>query len=197
MNKKFLAEFIGTFGLALAVLLASELGAPLQTPVLAGLVVGIFVYTLGSISGTHLNPAVTIAQWSLKRISGNDAIGYAVAQFLGAGVAIFVGSALAASPVMVPLAVFDLKTFLGEVLGTAILAFGIASVVFGRTPSDASGLVIGGSLMVGVTMAALIAPGAGVLNPAVAFALRTLDFTHLLGPIAGSLIGFRAYRSLI
>jgi len=52
-----------------------------------------------------------------------------------------------------------------EALGAMIFLFGIAAVVLGRVPESMSGIVIGGSLMLGVLWAAQTSNG--VLNPAV------------------------------
>jgi glycerol uptake facilitator-like aquaporin len=198
MYKKFLAELIGTFGLAFGVLLASQGNLPLEvsTPVFAGLIVGVFVYTIGAISGTHLNPAVTLGALSVKKISRDDAIGYIAAQLIGAGLALAVGSLLVGAPAMKSFASFDVNMALGEAVGTAILTFGIAAVVFGKAPGSSAGLVIGGSLVVGATIAGVVAPGAGFMNPAVALGLRALDFTTIVGPIVGSLAGFWTYRAI-
>ena len=57
--KKYIAEFLGTFILVLVVALSLVRGFLVPTPILAGLTVMLFVYTIGHISGTHLNPAVT------------------------------------------------------------------------------------------------------------------------------------------
>lgn len=53
MNLKALAaELFGTFGLSLAVLISiNSPGFPVGTPVIAGLTLGLFVYTIGPISG--------------------------------------------------------------------------------------------------------------------------------------------------
>ena len=81
------AEFIGTFLLA-AVIIAGQ-GQPIF--VLFGLV-GI-VLLIGSISGAHVNPAVTIGAWATRRIGWLRALGYIFVQFLGAAVAYFALSA--------------------------------------------------------------------------------------------------------
>jgi aquaporin Z len=89
--KKNLAEFIGTFWLVLggcgsAVLAAAfpEVGIGLVGVSLAfGLTVLTIAYSLGHISGAHLNPAVTIGLWAGGRISGKDILPYVFAQVLG------------------------------------------------------------------------------------------------------------------
>lgn len=66
MNK-YIAEAIGTFALTLAVGLSLAGEFPVSTPILAALTLGLFVYSVGHLSGTHLNPAVTIGAWSIKK----------------------------------------------------------------------------------------------------------------------------------
>ena len=89
--KKNLAEFIGTFWLVLggcgsAVLAAGfpEVGIGLVGVSLAfGLTVLTIVYSLGHISGAHLNPAVTFGLWVGGRFSGKEILPYVISQILG------------------------------------------------------------------------------------------------------------------
>jgi aquaporin Z len=89
--KKNLAEFIGTFWLVLggcgsAVLAAAfpEVGIGLVGVALAfGLTVLTIAYSLGHISGAHLNPAVTIGLWAGGRVSGSSILPYVISQILG------------------------------------------------------------------------------------------------------------------
>jgi len=90
--KKFLAEFIGTFWLVLggcgsAVLAAAfpNVGIGLVGVSLAfGLTVLTIAYSLGHISGAHLNPAVTIGLWAGGRFESKSVLPYIVSQILGA-----------------------------------------------------------------------------------------------------------------
>ena len=90
--KKLLAEFIGTFWLVLggcgsAVLAARfpDVGIGLVGVSLAfGLTVLTIAYSLGHISGAHLNPAVSIGLFVGGRFAGKDLAGYIVAQIAGA-----------------------------------------------------------------------------------------------------------------
>lgn len=89
--KKNLAEFIGTFWLVLggcgsAVLAAGfpEVGIGLVGVSLAfGLTVLTIAYSMGHISGAHLNPAVTVGLWMGGRISAKEIVPYVVSQILG------------------------------------------------------------------------------------------------------------------
>ncbi len=89
--KKNLAEFIGTFWLVLggcgsAVLAAAfpEVGIGLLGVSLAfGLTVLTIAYSLGHISGAHLNPAVTIGLWAGGRVEGKTILPYVISQVLG------------------------------------------------------------------------------------------------------------------
>jgi aquaporin NIP len=49
-----------------------------------GLVVLAMIYTLGDISGAHLNPAVTIGFWAARRLPGREVLPYVASQFTGA-----------------------------------------------------------------------------------------------------------------
>lgn len=90
--KKNLAEFLGTFWLVLggcgsAVLSAGfpEVGIGLAGVSLAfGLTVLTIAYSMGHISGAHLNPAVTIGLWMGGRIRAKEILSYVVSQILGA-----------------------------------------------------------------------------------------------------------------
>lgn len=89
--KKYLAEFIGTFWLVLggcgAAMLAAafpEVGIGLAGVSFAfGLTVLTIAYSLGHISGAHLNPAVTIGLWVSGRTDKKDIIPYIIAQIIG------------------------------------------------------------------------------------------------------------------
>ncbi len=194
MSKKYLAEFIGTFALSFIVLaaVASKTSLPMAVPLIAGLTLGLFVYSIGAISGCHINPSVTLAQLSVNKISVKDAAGYIIAQFLGAVVAIFAAKIFAIYSPMVG-AAFSGKVFLAEMLGAFFFNFGIASVVYGKAKEQMSGLVVGGSLLLGV-LAASLAGAAGILNPAVAVALNSASTVYLLAPIVGAVFGFWVYR---
>lgn len=197
MSKKYLAEFVGTFALSFVVLVAvahtGEL--PLAVPAMAALTLGLFVYTIGSISGSHINPAVTIGLWSVKKINTREATGYIAVQIFAAATAILVSRIFGVVSPAAASSAFDVQVFLAEMLGTFFFTFGIATLVYGNVKDQVSGLVVGGSLLLGILIASL-SGSSGILNPAVAFALNSISLVYIFGPIVGALIGFRFYSYL-
>ena len=92
--RKYLAEFIGTMVLVLfacgaAVFAGDSLGV-LGIAFGFGLVIVAMAYSIGPISGCHINPAVSFAMLINKRINVMDFIGYVISQFAGG----FCGAAL-------------------------------------------------------------------------------------------------------
>ena len=99
--KKYLAEMVGKMVLVLmgcgSAVFAGDIAAACGTGVgtlgvaLAfGLSVVAMAYTIGGISGCHINPAITLGVYLSKRISGKDAAFYMLFQVIGA----FIGSAI-------------------------------------------------------------------------------------------------------
>ncbi len=96
--KKYLAEMIGTFVLTLmgcgsAVFAGIGLGttgygvSTLGIAFAFGLAVVAMAYTIGGISGCHINPAITLGVWANGRMSGKDACNYMIFQVIGAIIA--------------------------------------------------------------------------------------------------------------
>lgn len=189
--RRYAAELLGTFLLTFIVLIALAMPAsmPLATPLLAAITLGTLVYTIGEMSGAHVNPAVTIAMLSVNKIKAQDALFYIIAQLLGAT------AAMMFSKQMVPVATMSVSSLLPvgimEALGAFFFVFGISSVVHKKAPSMLSGVVVGASLLLGVVIAS--ATGNGVLNPAVAFGIGSFGPMYILGPIVGAVLGAWAF----
>jgi aquaporin Z len=88
---KYIAEFVGTFvlvfgGVGSAVLAGSHIGFE-GVAFAFGLSLLAMVYTIGPISGCHINPAVTCGVLLAKKIDGKDAVAYIIAQIVGAVIA--------------------------------------------------------------------------------------------------------------
>lgn len=86
--KVFVAEFVGTFALVLIGSAAGLYQVGLLGVALAhGLTLAVFAYIYGHISGTHVNPAVTLGLAANGTIKWGEAVVYWVAQFAGAALA--------------------------------------------------------------------------------------------------------------
>jgi len=101
--RKYLAELVGTFvlvfvGVGSAVFAGSHIGFA-GVAFAFGLSLLVMVYTIGPISGCHINPAVTFGVWLSRRIGIKDAIAYVIAQIIGAilaaGVILFIARGIA------------------------------------------------------------------------------------------------------
>lgn len=90
--KKYIAEFIGTLvlvfmGCGTAMLVGCDAASGsgyLLTALAFGLSIVAMAYSIGNISGCHVNPAVSLAVFMRGSIDGKDLVGYIVAQILGA-----------------------------------------------------------------------------------------------------------------
>jgi glycerol uptake facilitator protein len=173
------------------------------------------VYSVGHISGCHINPAVTIALRATGKIDNQTAIGYIGAQlagaFIGAGLTLIILSgndpaALGLGAVSVNANAGLAIGFAAEVIGTAILVFTVfGAAVDGRAPAGFAGIVIG-FIVYGIII--LVGPITGAaLNPARQIGPELLGLaigatTHLDqllpvyigGPIVGGLVGAFAYQ---
>ena len=92
--KKYLAEMVGTFvltllgcGTAVSLGCGADTAAIVGTAIAFGLSVIAMAYTIGGISGCHINPAITLGVYLNGGISGKDACGYVCGQVIGAIIA--------------------------------------------------------------------------------------------------------------
>ena len=212
--KKYFAELIGTMVLVLmgcgsAVIAGQHIGYA-GIAAAFGLSVLVMVYAIGSISGCHINPAITIAMLVANKIKGKDALFYIIAQciggIIGAGILWAIASGLPGysvaqnglgqngfgihSPSDYSLA----ACFIAEVVLTAIFLF----VIFGSTHKDApkgfAGVSIGLSLMlihlVGIPITGTSVNPARSLGPAVFVGGDALSqiWLFIVAPIIGGVI---------
>ncbi|MFB0925542.1 MAG: aquaporin [Vicingaceae bacterium] len=94
--RNYISEVIGTFFLIFAgcgaMVVNTYIGGALGHVGVAmswGLIVMVIIYTIGDISGAHLNPAVTLGFWVAKRFKGKEVLPYIIAQSIGAFLASF------------------------------------------------------------------------------------------------------------
>ena len=204
--KKYVAEAIGTFVLVfVACGVAGQTGGSLGvTSVAFGLVIVAMAYSIGNVSGCHINPAVSIAMLAAKKMSVKDFCGYVVAQFVGA----IAGAALLNAVVKDPTklgtnALYNgdaLLSFIIEAVLTCIFVLTILGVTSKKEFSGIAGLVIGGALTL-VHLLGINFTGTSV-NPARSFgpALIAGNFdgiwVFLLAPLVGGILAAVLYGFL-
>ncbi len=132
---------------------ATDVAAVLTIAFAFGLSVVAMAYTIGGISGCHINPAITLGVWMSGRMKGSEALGYMAAQVVGA----FVGSAiLYAIASNLGLTATGANSFAEGQMVPALIAeivftFVFVLVVLGTTSSENSAPNIAG-LVIGLTL---------------------------------------------
>ncbi|HET9756232.1 MAG TPA: aquaporin [Candidatus Limnocylindrales bacterium] len=211
-TRKYLAELVGTFlfltigYLSVPAFAAASAPTPnlLVVPFSFGLGLLAAIFAVGHISGGHFNPAVTVAAVLDKRIETTDAIGYILAQVIGAiaaAVIVFVvvgQSAVAAGVTKPGPGVTDIGALILEIVLTA--GFVLVILVSTKRAAGLAPLAIPLTL-VAIHFASATLSGASV-NPArsIGSALIGADLSalwiYLVGPIVGALGGWAIYRVL-
>ncbi|WP_428565260.1 MAG: MIP/aquaporin family protein [Solidesulfovibrio sp. DCME] len=231
--KRSLAELVGTYALVFlgtgsvmtTVLLAKgrpvidnafHVGIDMAAWVAIGLAFGLtvtaMIYCFGHISGTHINPAVSVALWATKRFPTQDLAAYVIAQCAGATLAsLSVAAVWGARVIPTGLAATGMfdgvsygQAFLCEVILTFILVMTImGSAVDSRCRGGFAGLAIG------LVVAADIIVGGNVtgasMNPARTFGPYLANILvggpnmwaqypiYLFGPLAGGVLAAFLY----
>ena len=245
----YIAEFVGTMilillgdGVVAGVLLRNSKAENSGWIVITfgwGMAVAVAVYTVGRISGAHINPAVTLGLASIGAFEWARVPGYIIAQFLGA----FVGAVLVwlaylphwreTEDAGLKLGVFctapayrnTAANIITEVIGTAMLLFGVLGIVanaqqieqaanvdlasvftFGLAPLLVGLLVLGIGLSLGGPTGYAINP-ARDLGPRIAHAVLPIagkgesDWSYswipVVAPIIGGILGAVLYNLLI
>lgn len=191
--ERCVAELFGTFLLTFAVLVSLRVGFAVPTVIVAALTLGTIVYMVGSISGAHVNPAITIGLHSIGKINLRDTVLYIVFQVIGAVIAMMLLQNITAVDLL--RAENSVMAAVCELLGAFVFGTGVAAVAFGRVHEAASGLAVGSSLFLGLVVAS--SGSLAILNPAVAIGLGAMSLVYLLAPIAGTVCGMQFYRWLI
>lgn len=174
-----LAELLGTFFLTLAALTVM---GPL-TPFAVGLTLLVFVYAVGSLSGAHLNPAVTVGLVVSRRFPFAHGLLYVAAQVAGALLARLVAGAGLVGELGHG---YQSGTVAAEFVGFGILMVTVAATTEKQVAKAGSGIAVGGALLAGLLVSH------GVLNPAVALAMGLATspamWATLLSAVAFSLL---------
>ena len=148
------AELFGTFGLVLVALFAAkETGA-----LYVGLFLAVMVMAVGAVSGSHLNPAVTLAKWTMRQLKSVLLPFYWGAQFLGAMLAVIVINWVTNNSLHLDfshLGSMNWAIFAVELVGATVFMFGLAAATNRRTLGTGSAAIgVGLSLVAGLVVAA-------------------------------------------
>lgn len=180
------------------------------------IIIAVVIYSLGRVSGAHLNPAVTIALWVTKRFPARDSVAYIIAQCIGAAIgsllffltvgmnAVTVGGLGATAPFP---GIGYGQAILVEAIATFVLMLAIMGVaVDERAPPGFAGLIIGLTVCGMITATGNIA-GAS-LNPARTFGPYLMDSIlgganlwaffpiYIIGPVAGAVLAAVFYDKI-
>ncbi len=215
--RNLVAEFISTFALifigagALAIGSANLVGVALAH----GLVIVAFAYAYGHISGTHINPAVTLGLLVAGEIQFTAAIGYWVVQFAGGIAGALVLKAVL--PVATDLGVTVLQTMTNSE-GTAVpitvvqgliveivLTFFLVNTIFNtavsRKAGNFAGLAIGLTLVLAILMGGPLTRAslnpARTLGPAIASGTYTHIWLYFVGPFIGAVLAALLYIGVL
>ncbi len=226
--RRLLAEFVGTgllvlFGAGSVVAALNINGGRLDYAGLGiialafGLVVALAIYAVGTTSGAHINPAVTVALAAARRFRWAEVAPYVVAQLLGAFagallIVAYVGSRATdlGSVGLTALGpgVNGLQGVVAEALGTFLLVFTIMAVaVDERAPAGWAGFLIGLAVAAEIM---LIGPfTGGSVNPARSFGPYLVNqlfggstpwsefYVYIVGPLVGGVAGALCYEVLV
>lgn len=221
--KKYLAEMVGTMVLVLmgcgsAVFAGNAAGAvsagvgTIGVALAFGLSVVAMAYTIGNISGCHINPAITLGVWLSGRMSGKDALMYMVFQVIGAiiGSAVLFGLVSAGThngPTATGSNSFADGCMLQAFVAELVFTFIFVLVVLGTTDSrkgagNAAGLAIGLTLVL-IHIVCIPITGTSVnparsIGPAIFEGGRALSqlWLFIVAPLAGGAAAALAWKCI-
>ncbi len=215
--KKYFAEFLGTlvlvlFGTGVAVVTN---GNVLITALAFGLAIVAMAYSIGSISGCHVNPAVSLAMYLNKKISLKEFGFYALAQFIGAicGSAILylilknsdLGVLALGANGYGALSGYSINLF-GAIVVEVVLTFVFVYVILGVTSDESkgnvAGIVIGLTLafvhLLGITLTGTSVNPARSLAPAIFLGGEALKqvWVFIVAPLVGAALATFTFKYL-
>ncbi|MBQ8892007.1 MAG: MIP family channel protein [Bacilli bacterium] len=218
--KKYISEFVGTCLLTLiacgvAVIVGCDTAAGIVATSLAfGLVVVAMAYSIGNVSGCHINPAVSLGMYVSGKMELKECIKYMISQILGA----FLGSVLLG----VCLGSFELLgangyggilpngmevTLITALLVEVILTFVFVTTILGVTDKKENGHITG--LIIGLTLVLVHLFGISItgtsVNPARSLAPAILQggealrqvWVFIVAPLVGSVLAGGFYKFVL
>ncbi|MGH7510227.1 MAG: MIP/aquaporin family protein [Gemmatimonadales bacterium] len=210
-GRRAAAEALGTFflvfigpGAVMVDALSGGLLGPVGIALAFGFVVLAMVFAVGRFSGAHINPAVTIGFWSVRRFPPGEVIPYILAQCGGAVAASLVLRAtlgpvgqMGATLPRVPLAsAFAVEWLLSFALMFVIMAVATDERAAGGLAPVAVGLTVGFCALVGGPMTGASMNPARSLGPAAVGVLWGAHWVYWLAPVTGMMTAARVYELL-
>jgi aquaporin NIP len=225
MNK-LLAEAFGAFCLVLAGTAAITAGVEhVGVALTFGIVVMTMIYAIGDVSGAHMNPAVTLGFVLARRMPASQAVGYMVAQVLGAILAaLLVRAWYPNDPTIganVALGAGSLvwRPLVAEMVLTFILMFVILCVSTGpKEKGITAAIAVGGAIAldalfggpisgasmnparsIGPALIATIWPAKDTVANAAGVVIRTPMeslWVYILGPVAGAALAVPFFKAV-
>ncbi len=201
----YVAEALGTFVLVAigcgAVMVAATSGAcgVAGLALAFGLVVSVGVAASGHLGGAHVNPAVTLGFWSVRRFPGREVAPYIIAQCTGAVAASMLlrwllgdaGNFGATVPSLSLSRTFVLECGYSGLLGFVIMAVATDA----RVPGMLAPFVLGATVFAGPLTGGSFNP-ARSLGPAIAGGVWTAHWLYWVAPILGMAGGMHLYERL-
>jgi aquaporin Z len=204
--RKYVTEFIGTFGLVYTVGCAILSRTPLA-PLAIGSALMVMIYAGGHISGGHYNPAVTLGVFVRGKIQIADAGPYWVAQFAGGFLAAWLARFTVYRALVPTLSISGARAIGAAMLAEFIFTFALVFVMLNVATSKDQpgnqffGLAIGFTLATGAAAVGSISGGA--FNPAVAFGAMLIGlinwsdfYIYLIADLLGGAVAAVAFRYL-
>jgi len=201
--RNYVSELIGTFALVFcgtgAIVINQQSGGAIThvgVAITFGLIVLSMIYALGSLSGAHMNPAVSLAFVVAKRFPAKELLPYVVSQIVGAVLAsgtlklLFPANELLGATLPVG---SDFQSFVMELLLTFFLMLVIIQVATGSKEQGMfAGLAIGATVALEAMFAGPVC-GASMnpvrsLGPALVSGHTAHLWVYMLAPVAGAVL---------
>jgi aquaporin Z len=178
--RKYVVEFIGTFFIVMCIAMTTSGDLELFAPMAIGLTIIMMVYAGSHVSGSHFNPAISLAVYLRGHLDAGDVLPYMVAQFLGSTLAVMLAGFLLSSvdaPIPETISLDPVPALIAELIGTILCIFVYLSMMTSsRTKGNPYfGIVIGLAYMVSLYTFQSISVGA--FNPAIALGITMANMT--------------------
>jgi aquaporin Z len=217
LPRRSVAEALGTFALVFfgcgSVVVSSLPGASyglLGVALVHAVVLSVMITATMSISGGHLNPAVTLGLFSVNRIDGRTAAAYVAAQVAGGVLGalalrhLFPAGIVRVGTLGTPV-LANAMSLMDGILLEAVLTFFLVSAVFGTAVSPEAprvggfgiGLVLLFDILVGGTLTGAVVNPARAFGPALVSGTWYAQPVWWIGPILGGVIAAQVWERVL